>query len=675
MTVNPILTLAPAAESLPLPTTQDKWLLLTGMASFALQQTLPTLGAALYALPAAAHAAAYLTANVARQVFIAKTPVAQHTPLLKRLLSPWTLLAAYACRGWSGWDLPEKIVTGASALTLLHHAGQSMKNSLPIATKGHPMAIAACVTHLANALLGIAAAAASWNAHSFLNFWPKTFPNYIQEGTAQTLVSLDRETKKFFTDSTNCQDFIHNVYYLNGAWIVGGRDVTVSAMPVAEPYDLAGTITTLTDAGTGYRQLHFDDRMYQSLQEVCKEKSQKLHDWLRSPEFYFRHNTAVIWKEVANRIYQKNLPGTEASEVWRHMFGELQPRLQDFFSHKELEYLEEIKIEEVIVGANFYPEWIEKHGFEKYVNKMVQWWEKEWYPAWSGMETRWQNADLPRKDEFDVWIHSVIKDESLIYQPKERFLSKGLSEEAFARKENIRLENPSEKRSAYKKYIEEHGAITANALYQTKEKNYHQWMAFRNLLEKDFPLHKIREFEGKAKSRTHLSNCSTKICSLIDFTFNRGWHYKDHSKEIDHASFNSLSDVVYVQDLYGKWKKAYEVWLKKDTFLSRTPEEIAQEEAKQAKIDEAKQKYREERKKAREKYIADQLHRWLTTPFQKIIEGLSPLKIDEMWGKVNIKNAKIIWKKLSEEEREILREAGRIALSVARKAEQLKRKH
>ena len=89
------------------PTTQDKWLLLAGMASFALQQTLPTLGASLYALPAAA----YLTANVARQVFIAKTPVAQHKPLLKRLLSPWTLLAAYACRGWYGWDLPEKRIS------------------------------------------------------------------------------------------------------------------------------------------------------------------------------------------------------------------------------------------------------------------------------------------------------------------------------------------------------------------------------------------------------------------------------------------------------------------------------------------------------------------------------------------------------------------------------------
>ena len=145
--------------------TYDNLLCLTSAASIALQQNLPT---TIYSLPAAA----YLTATVARQAFVAHIPEVQNNGILKYLVSPWTLLAAYALRGWNGSEWPEKIITGISALVVVHHAGRGLRNQGLAAARGNPMALAACITHIANTFLGLAGASASWNSHAFItSFW------------------------------------------------------------------------------------------------------------------------------------------------------------------------------------------------------------------------------------------------------------------------------------------------------------------------------------------------------------------------------------------------------------------------------------------------------------------------------------------------------------------------
>ena len=648
--------LAPAARGY-LSLAGDTLLCLTSAASTALQQYLPSLGSTLYSLPAAA----YLTATVARQVLVSRTPEVQGNRFLKYLVSPWTLLAAYAIRGWNGWDLPEKIITGISALAVLHHAGQGLQARGFAAARGNPMAIAACAAHVANAIFGISLASASWNSHNFINFWPEAQPHYVQEGAMALLGRLELKKQNDWKWSDQCFNFLGRLQYLNKVedeWIVDGPGI--SDIPVENPSYLNG-IRVFKDPSTGRTQLRFNREAHQNLKGICEERRDNLNNWLKSPEYYFHYNTGVLWNEFARRIYGKNLPGTEASEVWRHMFYELQPRLQDFFSPQEMEYLEEIKIDSVVAGENFYPKWIQEKGFEKYVNKMVQWWEKEWYPAWSAMEARWQKADLPRKDEFDTFIHTVRKGDSQVYQPVRLYYRDvPLTKKEEIEKPLAMLADSSQKGAAYKQYLQKQGPITADALYQAKEADYRQWISFRHKIEKEFPADQILQFEGKAKSWESAPCKGKKIPN--DYTNCRKWTYTNHAQkhyfhqeknvheQLEQLRFNYLAHPIEAESLYSAWNQSYQDWRTTDAALSRTSEEAA-------KINEDEKKRREGFRKESRQRVADQLNYWLTTPFKEIIKGESAERIVEIWKMIYPENDPKIWAKLTEEERAIIIDA------------------
>ena len=622
MMINPTLALAPAAGCLLLPSTRDKWLCLASAAGCVLQQMLPANSGA-YSLPAAA----FLTANVARQALIARTPGVQNNFFLKHIMSPWTLIAAYAIQGWSGWNVPQQVIAGTSTATVLYHAGQGISEAASAAVRGDPAAIATCATHIANAIFSAVSVNAAWNGLPFSNLLPEPQPNYILTGAEQSLASLNEKEKALSESLQSCMNFFSSFKYLSAAGVWAANIYTPKYFFIdRKEFDITN------DPNSRFSEVRMTPDAHQNLRDHCDQRFKDLDLWRSSPMYYSQYNNAVLWKEAVHRIYAKNLPGTEAAEVSRHGILEAHLELKDLFTEVEMEYLKTVKIDHVVAGENFYPEWIEKNGFEKYVNRIVQWWEKEWYPAWNGMETRWQKANLPRKKEFDAWIRPFCKEEQLLGRYDESRVLCGITEEQ--QKQCI-------KKSEYGFYTEKNGPITADTLYRSREDTYQQWLAFRKRIEKEFPLDKIRQFEGKALT----SSCGTLLC---------GWFYDDHSQDLQSLLKHNHVCTLYPDNrtefFYSTWKAKYQEWLAYDTNRPHSAAEVR-------KIKEDKQKQEEDFEKAYQQRIADELVYWTTTPLKEIVKGLSAQQIVDRYQAIYDENKPTIDAHFTEEDEKILIDA------------------
>lgn len=389
-------------------------------------------------------------ANFARQCFLTMLPAAKNSRFIKALVNPATFTGAYLLQIKTGSSLPTYCLTAFSTAVLFYEAGRSLKNSLltnpapkihqereiPKKQRLQRKQQAARQDRSQNVDMRQIVRESKGKEFFSAAFSAATAGIMAYQLSQSWNENLQQEFTHFYQKATD-KDFYSEQFEalrVKIAELISGQppipekpedpsfpdptprpeeEYTPTPPPIRPVLDGAEAVLIEQEEETRRRLQSIEDCPYRASailndekrKKHCENYEKEVENWIKSKNFRVERNTAMIWREFGKRIYAKNLPGTEQCEIWRHSRCDYQPHLGDFFDLDQLEQVEECQaIEEITHESNnYYAEWVDRYGFEAFVGKLVQWWENDWYPAWKGMEERWQTFQLPHKAEFEQW--------------------------------------------------------------------------------------------------------------------------------------------------------------------------------------------------------------------------------------------------------------------------------